>query len=156
MVSVKRPISPDPPNMASVKRPNRPDSQTPAAFKRPLNSWNSSSQVSDLNPIKQFKTDPHPNSANVQRKSSFPTETKSSFTKQTKSSFPNQPKSIQPYTDRSVAIPTSSTIQPPKSFATDFVKRYFHPLQNKPIPSKSPRKQQSPSQLLLSVETSQR
>jgi len=125
-------------------RNNSPPSS--AAPKRPHDSFNSS-QLSRPNPDKRVKTLP-----NFQTQSSFPYQDKNV---PPKSSFLSQNKPIQPFyqssypnpsilastksnlSDVEVKTPTPS-IRPHKSIATDFTKRYLHPLQNKPMLSKSP------------------
>jgi len=130
-----------------------------AALKRPHDSFNSS-QLSHPNPDKRVKTLP-----NFQPQSSFPYKDKngppkSSFPNRVKnvppkSSFPSQTKPIQPFYQSSYPNPSTQVstrsnlsdveVKPPtpsnhphKSIATDFTKRYLHPLQNKPMLSKSP------------------
>jgi len=128
---------------STAKKSYPPSSST---IKRPHDSFNSS-QLSHPNPDKRVKTLP-----SIRPQSSFPYQDKNV---PPKSSFPSQNNPIQPFyqssypnpstpastksnlSDVEVKTPTPS-IHPHKSFATDFTKRYLHPLQNKPMLSKSP------------------
>jgi len=136
-------LPPKSPSQSDSLLPPKPTAEKPyppssSALKRPHDSFNSS-QLSHPNPDKRVKALP-----SIQSQSSFPNR-----------SFPSQTKPIQPFyqsshpnpstpfstksnlSDVEVKTPTPS-IHPHKSFATDFTKRYLHPLQNKPMLSKSP------------------
>jgi len=135
------------PPKLTAENPYPPSSST---LKRPHDSFNSS-QLSHPNPDKRVKTLP-----SIQPKSSFPNRIKnvppkSSFLSQNKpiqsfslSSYPNPsiPASTKSNLSDVEVKPPTPSIRPQKSFATDFTKRYLHPLQNKSPPeaiiSKSP------------------
>jgi len=104
-----------------------------AALKRPHDSFNSS-QLSHPNPDKRVKTLP-----SIQTQSSFSSQTKP-IQPFYQSSHPNPSTPVSTksnLSDVQVKTPTPSN-HPQKSFATDFTKRYLHPLQNRPMISKSP------------------
>jgi len=157
-------LPPKPLNQSDSLLPPKSTAEKPypsssSALKRPHDSFNSS-QLSHPNPDKRVKklTNIQPQSSfpyqdkNVPPKSSFPNRIKNV---PSKSSFPSQTKPIQPFYQSSYPNPSTQVstrsnlsdveVKPPtpsnhphKSIATDFTKRYLHPLQNKPMLSKSP------------------
>lgn len=118
----------------------QPSLSSTFAAKRSYDTSQSFPKPSNPIPIKRPKLDFRPNQLTA-----FPS--KSSFSK------PIEPTPLIP---KVMKLPAKSTatipkiqapipkMQPPKSFSTDFAKRFFQPLQNKSLPSRLPPKPVTP------------
>jgi len=122
-----------------------PNLSSTFAAKRTFNSSQSfpkPSTSNKLNPVKRPKIDLHPNLDSI----SFQSKSSSSNLFEPKQPTPKIPDT------KVMKLPSKSNatnskihdsfpkIQPPKSFSTDFAKRYFQPLQNITLPYKLPPK----------------